>query len=46
MPQLTTAPNLVTITMGGNDLLGRYGDDTTAAATVSRSQIVGDGTRP
>ncbi|MEU4163655.1 SGNH/GDSL hydrolase family protein [Actinoplanes sp. NPDC026670] len=36
LPQLTAPPDLVTITMGGNDLLTAYGDDTAAAAVVGR----------
>jgi lysophospholipase L1-like esterase len=36
LPQLGAAPDLVTITMGGNDLLGVYGDDTAAANVIGR----------
>jgi lysophospholipase L1-like esterase len=34
LPQLDERPELVTITMGGNDLLGAYGDDVAAADAV------------
>ncbi|MEV0899494.1 GDSL-type esterase/lipase family protein [Actinoplanes sp. NPDC049802] len=43
LPRITATPDLVTITMGGNDLLAGYGDDTAAAATVARVAAQGEG---
>lgn len=43
IPQLTTAPALVTITMGGNDLMTVYGDDTAAAQVIARVEAQADG---
>ncbi|GAA0450906.1 hypothetical protein Aca07nite_55210 [Actinoplanes capillaceus] len=43
LPQLTEVPDLVTVTMGGNDLMGAYGDDTAAAAVVGRVAAQGEG---
>jgi lysophospholipase L1-like esterase len=42
LPQLGAAPDLVTITMGGNDLLGVYGDDTAAANVIGRFAAQGE----
>lgn len=43
LPQLTEPADLITITMGGNDLLACYGDDTAAAAAVGRAAALGEG---
>jgi lysophospholipase L1-like esterase len=43
LPQLGTAPDLVTITMGGNDLMAGYGDDGAAAAAIGRVAALGEG---
>lgn len=43
LPLLATAPDLVTITMGGNDLMAGYGDDTAAAAAIGRVAALGEG---
>lgn len=42
LPHLNGVPDLVTITMGGNDLLGAYGDDTAAAAVIGRVAAQGE----
>ncbi|WP_430782383.1 SGNH/GDSL hydrolase family protein [Actinoplanes sp. G11-F43] len=41
--QLHTPADLVTITMGGNDLLAAYGDDTAAAHAVARAEAQAEG---
>ncbi|MEU8661168.1 SGNH/GDSL hydrolase family protein [Actinoplanes philippinensis] len=43
LPRLGGDPDLVTITMGGNDLLGVHGDDTAAAAVIGRVAAQGEG---
>jgi lysophospholipase L1-like esterase len=43
LPQVTAPPSLVTITVGGNDLLTCYGDDIAAAAAVERVRAIGEG---
>jgi lysophospholipase L1-like esterase len=43
LPQLDAAPDLITITMGGNDLLAVFGDDPAAEAAVGRVRAVGEG---
>jgi lysophospholipase L1-like esterase len=43
LPRVTAQPALITITMGGNDLLSCYGDDEAAAAAVERVRAVGEG---
>ncbi|HWS35270.1 MAG TPA: SGNH/GDSL hydrolase family protein [Actinoplanes sp.] len=43
VPQLTAAPDLVTITMGGNDLMSVYGDDTAAAQVIARVEAQAGG---
>jgi lysophospholipase L1-like esterase len=42
LPQLTHAPALVTVTMGGNDLMGAYGDSRAARAAIGRVGAVGE----
>jgi lysophospholipase L1-like esterase len=42
LPRLTKAPTLVTVTMGGNDLMGAYGDDSTARAAIGRVTAIGE----
>ena len=41
LPQVTQAPALVTVTMGGNDLLGAYGDSHAARAAIIRVSAIG-----
>jgi lysophospholipase L1-like esterase len=43
LARVTGQPALVTVTMGGNDLLGCYGDDAAAVAAVGRVRAVGEG---
>jgi lysophospholipase L1-like esterase len=43
LPRLGAVPDLVTITMGGNDLMAGYGDDAAAAATIGRVAALGEG---
>lgn len=42
LPQLTARPDLVTITMGGNDLLACYGDDAAAEVAIAQVRTAGD----
>src|SRR5438874_12676135 len=41
LPQVTQAPALVTVTMGGNDLLAAYGDSHAVRAAISRVSAIG-----
>jgi hypothetical protein len=42
LPLITQAPALVTVTMGGNDLMGAYGDTQAARAAIGRVTAVGE----
>jgi lysophospholipase L1-like esterase len=42
LSQLTQAPALVTVTMGGNDLIGAYGDIDAARAAIGRVTATGE----
>lgn len=42
LPRLDDAPDLVTITVGGNDLMGAYGNDTAARAAIDQVMRHGD----
>jgi len=42
LPRITQPPTLVTITMGGNDLMVAYGDSPAAQAAVGRVLAVGE----
>lgn len=42
LPLIELPPALVTITMGGNDLLGAYGDAAAAEATIRRVAAMGE----
>src|SRR5205823_3231088 len=41
LPQITRAPVLVTVTMGGNDLISAYGDSQAARAAIGRVSAIG-----
>jgi lysophospholipase L1-like esterase len=42
LPLVARPPAVVTITMGGNDLLAAYGDTAAGAAAIARVAVVGD----
>jgi hypothetical protein len=43
LPLIEQVPALVTVTMGGNDLMGAYGDDQVARAAIGRVIAIGEG---
>ena len=42
LPQLTQTPDLVTVTMGGNDLIDAYGDSRAARVVIGRVTAIGE----
>ncbi|WP_281901075.1 GDSL-type esterase/lipase family protein [Phytohabitans aurantiacus] len=42
LPLITQAPVLATVTMGGNDLMGAYGDNQAAHAAIGRVTAIGE----
>jgi hypothetical protein len=42
LPEVTQAPVLVTVTMGGNDLTGAYGDSQASRAAIGRVSAIGE----
>ncbi|GIJ75473.1 SGNH/GDSL hydrolase family protein [Virgisporangium ochraceum] len=42
LPLLTRTPAVVTVTMGGNDLMAAYGDDAAARAAIGRVTAIGE----
>src|SRR5689334_18760166 len=42
LPQLTQPPVVVTVTMGGNDLVGAYGDNHAAEAAIEHVKAAGE----
>jgi lysophospholipase L1-like esterase len=43
LPEVTQAPVSVTVTMGGNDLIGAYGDSQASRAAIGRVSAIGRG---